>query len=496
MTSSQGSTGQPFCIERAEALLALARRTQELGDEGRARAHFEQAAAAFEAVLAEAPDRVLEIDQLGLCRYFLAPLYRNQGRLKEAAAAYEQAIALWGRPAGTGDASQATRQHNLALAYAGLGNLHRRTHQIQAGEKALGRARELFQDLIEKHPGVPDYPFGLAMAHNDLGLLYQAAGRLGPALSVQQRASGVLERLVQEHSGFTLYRLTLARHLHNLAMLYRQRDRPQKALAAEDRALALLEPLAVKRPRFVVYQLELAQFHNSRGLALRDLDRPKDSARAFSRALALADRRRRQEPTSAPYALLGGGTRCNLGHLMRQEKQFQAALKWFGQARPILEEVYRRQPRDAEARAYLGACLEGRARTLAELGRYPEAAEDLKRGLKLKPEKERPALRLEWGCWRARAGDCTRATAEADEVLRSKDVSPLLIYSAACVYALAAARTPSPLGERYALRAVALLRRARASGFFQPPDRQALLDTDRDLDALRRRADFRELLKH
>jgi hypothetical protein len=40
-----------------------------------------------------------------------------------------------------------------------------------------------------------------------------------------------------------------------------------------------------------------------------------------------------------------------------------------------------------------------------------------------------------------------------------------------------------------------LLRRAQESGFFQPPDRHTLLETDRDLDALSGRADFRELLK-
>jgi tetratricopeptide (TPR) repeat protein/tRNA A-37 threonylcarbamoyl transferase component Bud32 len=493
---AQRGTGQQFSIERAGALLALGQRTQDLGDESRARTHFEQAAAAFESVLADTPDLPLEIDQLGLCRYFLAELYRNQGRWKEAVAAYEQAITLWRRRDRSADAGQATRQHNLALAYAGLGNLHRRTQQIHAAQKALNRACQLFQDLSEKHPGVPDYPFGMAMAHNDLGLLYQAAGRLRQALSVQQLASGVLERLVHDHSGFPLYRVTLARHLHNLALLYRPLDLPHKALAAEDRALALLEPLARQRPQFVLYQLDLARSHNTRGLALEALGRPRDSTAAFHRALALADRLARQEPTSAPYALLRGGTRCNLGNLMHQAKQFPAALEWFDQARSILEEIYRRQPRNTEARAYLGTCLEGRARTLAELGRYPEAAEEMQRGLDLKPETERPVLRLECGGWQARAGDCARATAEAEEILRGKDVAPLLIYNAACVYALAAARTTSPRGEGYALRAIALLRRARTRGFFQAHDRQTLLETDRDLDALRRRADFRKLLKH
>lgn len=51
------------------------------------------------------------------------------------------------------------------------------------------------------------------------------------------------------------------------------------------------------------------------------------------------------------------------------------------------------------------------------------------------------------------------------------------------------------LGERYASRAVALLRKTQAAGWCQYPANLKNLETDKDLDPLRSRADFQKFLK-
>jgi hypothetical protein len=78
------------------------------------------------------------------------------------------------------------------------------------------------------------------------------------------------------------------------------------------------------------------------------------------------------------------------------------------------------------------------------------------------------------------------------------------LYNLACVYSLAAAAAQKDvalppagrarLAEQYAARAVSLLTRAHAAGYFRDRDKAKNLATDHDLDALRSREDFRELL--
>src|SRR5262249_56279713 len=93
------------------------------------------------------------------------------------------------------------------------------------------------------------------------------------------------------------------------------------------------------------------------------------------------------------------------------------------------------------------------------------------------------------------AADCRRA-AEAWEKLGRSDAGSL--YDAACFRAVAAAALraadPSPVGANQAKaeadRAMAWLERAVAAGYRNA----ANMAKDHDLDALRHRADFKELL--
>src|SRR5262249_20934686 len=77
------------------------------------------------------------------------------------------------------------------------------------------------------------------------------------------------------------------------------------------------------------------------------------------------------------------------------------------------------------------------------------------------------------------------------------------LYDAACVYALSSSaredanRLPGEwqaIAAGYAARAVALLDRARQAGHFADPANLKDLVSDRDLDPLRSRADFRLLM--
>ena len=98
----------------------------------------------------------------------------------------------------------------------------------------------------------------------------------------------------------------------------------------------------------------------------------------------------------------------------------------------------------------------------------------------------------------ARAGEHAKAFAEANALATAKDLTSVRLYNLACVCALASAAVKDAkdpgadaarLAEQYAARAVELLRQAVTNGY----NDAALMKQDRDLDALRDRADFQKL---
>jgi hypothetical protein len=85
------------------------------------------------------------------------------------------------------------------------------------------------------------------------------------------------------------------------------------------------------------------------------------------------------------------------------------------------------------------------------------------------------------------------AVAEVNTLAEAKDVNAPTLYDPACVYSLssAAVKNDAKLVDRYATRAVELLRQAVAKGFKDAEH----LKKDTDLDPLRSRDDYKQLLQ-
>jgi hypothetical protein len=133
----------------------------------------------------------------------------------------------------------------------------------------------------------------------------------------------------------------------------------------------------------------------------------------------------------------------------------------------------------------------GRAEALGRLSRHTEAAHDWERALTLADGPKQTFFRLKLADSLARAGEHVRATATADQLIKSGITDPNQLYDTACVFALAAAQAKEKtLADRYAARSVTLLRQAIDRGFKDLEHMQK----DSDLDVLRGRADFQKLL--
>src|SRR5207302_9883518 len=123
--------------------------------------------------------------------------------------------------------------------------------------------------------------------------------------------------------------------------------------------------------------------------------------------------------------------------------------------------------------------------------RHSLAVKDWDRSLELAEAAAHAQIRLERASALARAKEHAQATAEADAATHEKPADPDILYNAACVYALsAAAPADAQQGERYATRAVELLRGAVAKGW----KNVEAIKKDSDLDLLHRRDDFKQLL--
>jgi hypothetical protein len=134
-----------------------------------------------------------------------------------------------------------------------------------------------------------------------------------------------------------------------------------------------------------------------------------------------------------------------------------------------------------------------RALALGELKRPAEALTDWDRAVELSTPTERPRMQVARARCRARVGNVTAAVAEAAALAEEPKASGSLLYNVACVYALAAAQEDRQR-EVYAGQALALLRRARAAGFFKDPAKVAHLKQDTDLAPLRPREDFQKFV--
>jgi hypothetical protein len=119
------------------------------------------------------------------------------------------------------------------------------------------------------------------------------------------------------------------------------------------------------------------------------------------------------------------------------------------------------------------------------LGDYRAAAADWRSVSELSSnESDRRQFDLSRLAALARAGDRQTAIDEAAAWERSKALSPGDAYNLACVYSLA--------GD--AARAIEMLQRAKAGGFFKDPGMVAHLQTDPDLAPLRLGDDYAEFM--
>jgi tetratricopeptide (TPR) repeat protein len=258
-------------------------------------------------------------------------------------------------------------------------------------------------------------------------------------------------------------------------------------------ALEIREQLVAEFPAVPSYRGELAESLNGLGVLLHVLGQWPAAEQACQRALEIREKLVADFPSVPQYRRELAGSAVNFGNFLEDQEKPEASLVWFARAIALLAPLVEREPRLITERLFLRNAHLGRATALDRLARHVDAVKDWDRALALCAE---PTVKQYLGCARlrslARAGEHARAVADANALAAGKGVTGGNLYDLAGVCALAAAavKEDARLQDRYAARAVELLRQAVARGY-QDVER---LNKDRDLDALRQREDFRRLL--
>ncbi len=139
-----------------------------------------------------------------------------------------------------------------------------------------------------------------------------------------------------------------------------------------------------------------------------------------------------------------------------------------------------------------------------QLGRRAEAIQDCDRAIDLAQGQGREVFQLPRAAALAQRGEHARATAEIEALINKAPFSGRTLYKAACVYAVSTtavsrdtqliAIEQDTKGQKYAARAIELLMKAQAAGYFNEVAIVEHMKQDHDLDPLRSRADFQKLL--
>jgi serine/threonine protein kinase len=366
------------------------------------------------------------------------------------------------------------------------------------------KAIRILKALRQRHPDKSAYQKSLIDSHTGLGMAHVGARQFAEAEAEYQNAVEISKALAPQDLAEREVQSLLSRCYNNLAILYYETERKSKCEEAHRESLQIAARLVRQYPENAYYQTSLAKSHNNLAVLCVEQGRPTEGMEEYRQALAITQRLVGEHPRVTEYSMMLGTYNANLGILQRNNGHLESALATFASAIQTLEGVLEKEPQHARARTLLCNAHWDRARTLSKLARLEPAFSDWQRALDLDDGKRHIHIRAGRAATIAQSGDHARAIAEVEELAGGKDVKPGLLsrLGFACAHASVAVQKDdklpagerADLAERYAARAVAFLNQAHAGGHLKNVMFLREFQTDTDLDPLRKRADFLELL--
>ncbi|HJT34227.1 MAG TPA: serine/threonine-protein kinase [Pirellulales bacterium] len=463
------------------------------GDQSAARTYYQRAIEAEEKLVAQNPSVAeYRIDLAKHCAN-LGNLQHRLGEHKAANAGYRRAIEIAEKLVEE-NPSIGEYRSVLAKTLDNLAMLERRGGDLDAARGLQERAMTIEAELVAAFPTVAEYRSDFAKDYQNLGDGQLNANDLGAAAASYQHAVDLLERLVVEHPTVAEYRDDLATNYGNLALVRRASGEQAAALSSFQRAIEIYESVPSETENDANARTRLAWTYHELGLLQVSSGDGVAAQTSYQRAMEIREKLVAENPADISLRINLAGSCCNLANAIRDQGQAADSLAPFARGAEVIERVLGEKPENPTARLFLRNICFGRALALDTLDRHAEAADGWRRAAELDSGDARAYFRLKFSEALARAGEHVRAANEAAALAAAKDPATDTIFRLASVFSLCvrAADDDATAANQYGERAVELLTRLRAAGFFSQAANIDELRRNRAFDSVRDRDDFRQ----
>jgi serine/threonine protein kinase len=416
---------------------------------------------------------------------------------------------------------------DLASARSRVAKITGSTGAPGAAVAQFQQAVAMWEGLLAAQPGNPAYQEALAETLNEQGvLLMRLEGRRDQALGAFQRALELLEPLAAADPRSVPRRHQLGVVLVNRTEIQRAGGQPEQAIQDLKRSMAIESQLALEDPRSLDARVTLASASALLGQIL--VGQPAGSGPAMAslqRAVELLEAVTRERPELADESYRLAMDLSDLSAVEQQAGRLDSAQQSLHRALEVLERLNRQYPGVLDYQGILASTynmlsdLHRRRGDPAEaMAVAQKARAQLERLVAQHPEDTYSRIDLAKsynnigrGLQQAREpAEALRAFQRAVDLYESlPQLDPRSSYNLACNVALCIPLIGARNGtegtldatglsqsdqnrrKRYGDRALEVLRRAARGGFVNPE----ILQADTDLDPIRDRPDFQELIK-
>jgi serine/threonine-protein kinase len=403
-----------------------------------------------------------------IVRHVTARAYSQTGALNlllantaEAQGAYLESIRLLERLTAESP-DELAYQYDLSSSHENLGHVFATEGDVGRAVAEYGKALELSDRLVQKDPANAAYQ--VRVVYNNLWLGYFSLFNSTAAAEARFRECvRIAEYLTQTHPGVAEYQWLLGggRSCLGWAKVMQRQWADAEPLLGQ--ALATLlpegtEPAGVDRE----YYKSLGQTLINQGLVYLRTGRLPEARQSLSAGIAHYERLRSLAPKLFVYRYVLAMAYQYQGELYGRTKEPDLAAETWRKATDTVDQLFQDYPKNSWLRLMVDAC---RVNELLAL---------------------------------ARSGEVDQALVRAEELRYRPNLRPEMVYNVACIYAVASGAVASDRqrADDLARQAMNLLERAEKSGFLRDAARLKHARTfDEDLEALRARADFQELMK-
>jgi tetratricopeptide (TPR) repeat protein len=471
---------------QAQRDLALSHRklgdlSLELGDSQAALDSYSKALELSQRLADADPASAPAQRDLALSHRRIGDVSLRRGERQAALESYKKGLDLHQRLADA-DPRSAIAQRDLSVAHNKLGDVYLELKDRKAALDHCRNALELSQRLADDDPASSLAQRDLSVSHTKLGDVYLELGDNPAALDSYKSSHAILKRLAEADRGSALAQRDLSVSYDRLGDVFRRLQDQSAALSAYRKGLELRQRLADADKDNALAQRDLSVSHDELGDTYLGMADRRLALESYKKALELRRQLADADATSALAQRDLLSSFLKLGNLAQQSYEFKEAQDWYAQGLDVARrfakpDLFKPQVAVLEDRLRFCRAAEEAVADPATALRQPD---DLRGNVfvatiyALVRKEKQPA----------------KARTAADmlaEIARGADD----LYDAACGYALCVPLAENAeMKDRYAARAVDLLRQAVAKGY----KNAAHMKTDTDLESLHQRDDFKKLI--